>query len=81
MRALKLILASIIWLLCVAGIYFDCDERLWRGLRAAGLGGHAIGLLFLPLPYLLLLVEWAAAICLPIYLVWTFSKSARQRFN
>ncbi|MDQ5977310.1 MAG: hypothetical protein QG602_282 [Verrucomicrobiota bacterium] len=78
MRISKVILVAV-WVLCVVGIVFDFDDRVWQFIRSHGFGGHAIGLLFVWIPFAILALEWIAAIVVPVLFLRDYSSPHRER--
>lgn len=59
-------LIIVIWIVCLAGLYYDVHNIVWFGIRGMGFGGHGIGVLF-AMPVLGLYVfEWIVVIGAPI---------------
>lgn len=72
MSASKIIL-GVMWVLCVAGLLTDFDQVVWRFLRQHGMGDHALGVLFVWIPVILLGFMWCAVLVLAVLVLRHFA--------
>jgi hypothetical protein len=66
------------WATCVTGIYFEVNELIWRAIRNAGLGGHAIGAVFIIVPFGVLAFEWLVAVVVPALFIIDIARSGQH---
>lgn len=67
------------WIICAIGIYFEINEFIWRGIRSVGLGGHAIGAIFIIIPFGVLAIEWLIVVAVPVMFLLTYIKGPKKR--
>ena len=68
-----------LWILCILGIKFGFSESVWQTLRNHGLGDHALGVIFIWVPFFILTLEWIAACGIPILLSISLYKKSNPR--
>jgi hypothetical protein len=62
--------------LAVFGVATNAHDQLWQFMCAHGLGGHALGVLFIWVPLVLLAAEWILIVGTPI---WIFILIQKKR--
>jgi VIT1/CCC1 family predicted Fe2+/Mn2+ transporter len=72
---------SFAWVICAIGIYFEANEIIWRAIRSVGLGGHAIGAIFIIIPFAVLALEWLVVVGVPVLFIIDYIKGRKPDDN